>query len=404
MEGRLKNNPDERPNIILITCDDVNYELLLSSLDNLPNLKKVLDNGVNFTNAFSVGPGTVFSFPAIIGSIYPYHFGIGMEKGVKTIDIMLKGEGYNTAFINEANAFLSPFFGYGEGTDYQELFLSLSHSTWDRKSEGILLKTERRKRDKGDYLLKIYKKLPNNKLGNVIAHICRSCYRVYRFLDLSLSHHFETLQEREKLYNEFRGEITRFINYDFKSPQFLWIHTIINHLPYLPPEDTCFKQNTVNRLNHRGLSGLVTVKTAGRLKGLYIESLKTLDGFVGQIINQLEKKDSLCDSIIILTSDHGEEFMEEGYFGHDPMSSSDRLLRVPLVFYSPCKFAKRTVSLPVSTIDILPTIASLLNLPIPDTARGTSLTGKRPSCKDVFFQRPGLHMALWIDNQAVRVT
>lgn len=400
MQTRSQNNLEEKPNVILITCDDVNYELLLSNLDNLPNLKKVTDNAVTFTNAFSVGPATVFSLPAIIGSIYPYHFGIGIERGIETISLALKREGYNTAFINEANAFLTPFFGYGEGIDYQELFLSLSHSTWDRKSEDTLLKREETKKDKKNYLLRMYGKLLKYKLGTILADILRGCYQVYCFLNLSLSRHFQNLQEREKLYDRFRGEITRFINYDFKSPQFLWIHTIINHLPYLPPEGTRFTPNTVNRLNYRGLSGLVTVKTAKKLKGLYIESLKTLDGFIGQIINQLEEKSLLRDSIIILTSDHGEEFMEERYFGHNVRSSSDRLLRVPLAFYSPHKFTGRNISVPVSTIDILPTITSLLNIPIPGTARGSSLKGLifddvSSSEEEAFPQRP-LFSEAWV--------
>jgi len=101
--------------------------------------------------------------------------------------------------------------------------------------------------------------------------------------------------------------------------------------------------------------------------------METTDKFNGDILDNLRTNDLLDNSIIVITADHGEEFMEEGYFGHSPASSSDRILHVPLIFYGPNILQPMNISVPVSTIDILPTICDLLGVCIPDSNRGISL-------------------------------
>ena len=100
------SKPDVLPSVILITLDAFNYELFVSNLENLPHMRELKDNSVFFENTFSIGPSTPFSFPGIIGGVYPYHFGIGIDKNVKTIDSVLKDYGYPAERIG--------VMGYGE--------------------------------------------------------------------------------------------------------------------------------------------------------------------------------------------------------------------------------------------------------------------------------------------------
>ena len=357
-------------NIILLTLDAFNYDLFINNINNLPNLLQLKKSGVFFKNAFSVGPATAFSFPAIVGSVYPYWFGIKISKDIQTIDSMLKEYGYNTAFINEANALLTPFFGYGRKLDFQDHFLSLSHAAVDRKLQNTFLES------KSPHILKpmefmrdIYMKLADLRTRNFARYV----YGISNLLRLYLAGSSENFRERRNLYNTFRDKIVKFINEDFKEPQFIWIHTIINHLPYLPYEETSkFSEREINHLNYRGLCGLINTRISKKLKSLYIESLRKTDQLVGEIIDNLKKNDLLYNSLVIVTADHGEEF-EKTYVGHDPKSSSDMLLHVPLVFSSPLQFKGKSISIPVSSIDILPTIADLLEMQIPHNARGKSL-------------------------------
>lgn len=363
------------PNIVLITLDAINYGLLVNNLESLPHLKQLRDRSVSFENAFSIGASTFFSFPGIIAGVYPYHFGTGIHKNVKTIYSMLKDYGYHTAFINESNALLTPFFGFGKGIDYQEHFLNLSHADVDRELAEVFLKGEEKipeKHLKKAFIIleRFYHKFKGWGMGN----FGKSLLSLYKFPKLCLTSGTESFQQRARLYHQFRDETLRFINEGFKRPQFLWIHTIINHLPYFPVTGR-FSEKEVNYLNYRALSWLVNRKICERLKLLYVESLKRTDELVGDIVNALESNGLFDSTIIVVTADHGEEFMEEGYFGHEPESSSDRLLHVPLMFFWSNRLKPGSISAPVSTIDILATLSDLLDLETPDTNRGVSQIG-----------------------------
>ena len=390
-----KANKDDPQNVILLTLDAFNYELFVENLEILPNMKELKNKCVFLENAFSIGPSTFFSFPGIIGGVYPYHFGIGIDKNIKAIDDVLKDYGYNTALINESNALLTPFFGYGKNIDYQKHFLNLSHAAVDRRLGDTFLKGDdkiaKNHRKQARIIKRFYKKLDKKWIKNYGKYF----FGIYKFLGLYLTNNTENFKERKKLYDAFRNEILEFINDRFKRPQFLWIHTIINHLPYFPLENTDkFNVKEINYLNYRGLSGFVNPKICERLKFLYIESMKRTDTLIGDIIGALRINGLLDDMILVITADHGEEFMEEGYFGHAPESSSDRLLHVPLMFYCPNMLKQKSVSVPVSTMDIPSTIADLLGLRIPDSNRGVSLkeillnTPEKSKGYQKFWQRP----------------
>jgi arylsulfatase A-like enzyme len=359
------------PNVVLLTLDAFNYRLLMENLERLPHFKQLRNRSVCFENAFSVGPSTPFAFPGIIAGVYPYHFGAGINKHVEPIYSVLRNHGYRTAFINEANALLSPFFDYDRDMDHQEHFLNLSHDNVDREMAGLYLKKGEYKTGKGYFKIS-FKILDRIRFkNNMLAKKARSLFYIYRFVKLCLTHNTNSLAQRSKLYHEFRGEILRFINNEFQSPQFLWMHTIINHLPYFPV-DSAFSEGEINRLNYRGLARLVNRKNGERLKLLYIDSMKRTDDLLGAIIGALENKNFFCNTLLAVTADHGEEFMEEGYLGHEDGSSSDRLLHVPLMFCWPNKLAPKNITMPVSTMDIAATISDLLGLKAPETNRGIS--------------------------------
>ena len=361
---------NHKPNVILITLDDFSYELYMENIDILPNLKALKSQSVFFENAFSIGPTTIFALPGIIGNVYPYHFVIGIDKNIPTIATILKNEGYSTAFINEANAFLTPLYGYGKNLDYQNHLLNISHEIKGRKFKDKFLRTEPFVPLNLPYLIKKWLYKHSNERFVKLANYA---YWVYKFLRLYLMHNENSFQERKRLFDAFLKDIFDFINHRFESPQFLWIHTVINHAPYFPPEESNrFTLKEIDFLNYRALSDPFSRKICRRTRDLYIESLKKTDQFIGEIFEALKKKELTNNSIIIITADHGEEFKEEGFYGHTSESSSDRLLHVPLIFYW-SKLTKRNLNVPVSTIDIVPTLCDLLNIKISDSSKGMSL-------------------------------
>jgi len=113
------------------------------------------------------------------------------------------------------------------------------------------------------------------------------------------------------------------------------------------------------------------------LREIYQETLNKIDTELKPLFDYLNSEKVSQNTIIILRSDHGEEFYEHGSFGHQN-DLFNELLNTPLAIRVPGIKAGQVNSL-TQDIDLMPTILDLLNLKIPDTVQGKSLT---PLLKD----------------------
>ena len=89
----------------------------------------------------------------------------------------------------------------------------------------------------------------------------------------------------------------------------------------------------------------------------YYASLSYVDERVGDVISAFETCGLLDDTVVVLTSDHGDFLGEHGLFFK--MSFREHAARVPLIIRAPGRFATRRVRQPVSLVDVLPTLADL---------------------------------------------
>ena len=106
---------------------------------------------------------------------------------------------------------------------------------------------------------------------------------------------------------------------------------------------------------------------------LYDASIACWDEAVGSILAALAQAGLDRSTIVVITSDHGEQLLEHGYFGH-ANSGYDVGLHVPLVIFDPGGDGiGRTISRPVSLIDVLPTLLERRGIPVPDQVQGRSL-------------------------------
>jgi arylsulfatase len=78
-------------------------------------------------------------------------------------------------------------------------------------------------------------------------------------------------------------------------------------------------------------------------------------------LTELRDRDLLESSLVIITADHGDAFGEHGYYAH-PRYLHESLLHVPLVMSLPEESVEKTITTPVSTIDIVPTVLACANL------------------------------------------
>ena len=106
------------------------------------------------------------------------------------------------------------------------------------------------------------------------------------------------------------------------------------------------------------------------LRGLYAAGVDYTDDALSSFLAQLHDSGTLDDTIVVVLSDHGEEFAEHGRWQHEQLY--EECLRVPLVFRLPGAAGAGTrIATPVSLIDVMPTLLELLDVERDD------LPGKR---------------------------
>ena len=117
------------------------------------------------------------------------------------------------------------------------------------------------------------------------------------------------------------------------------------------------------------------------IKGIhnrYLNAVHHLDSQMARVVDYLKQHDLLDNTIVVMSGDHGEEFMEKGRWGHNS-TFVDEQIRTPLVLWVPGR-APHEESLRTSHTDILPTILPLLGVqnPSQDYAVGRSLLDPKP--------------------------
>ena len=159
---------------------------------------------------------------------------------------------------------------------------------------------------------------------------------------------------------------------------FLMVHFIDPHLPYEPPEDLLgrFGEVSAEAVQPRGRKRIVdqleTLNELDRstLTARYDEEIAGLDRELGRLLRHLDESGLLARTLVVLTSDHGEELFDHGGFEHGH-SMYQEVLRVPLVLWAPGLEAGR-VATPISLVDLMPTLGEALGLPLPEDLAGSS--------------------------------
>ena len=161
-----------------------------------------------------------------------------------------------------------------------------------------------------------------------------------------------------------------------RRPFFVYLHYMDVHQPYQPPEP--FRTRFVGGRYGRDFRGNVLLPDATEAdrdynQALYAGATAYLDQEIGRLLSALEALGVHEHTIAVVTSDHGEEFLEHGGIGHGT-SLYGELVRVPLLL-SPAGPARpgRRVGHLSHHLDLAPTLLTLLNVEVPPSFRGRSL-------------------------------
>src|SRR5262249_8583647 len=100
----------------------------------------------------------------------------------------------------------------------------------------------------------------------------------------------------------------------------------------------------------------ITRNEHANLVASYDAAIAYLDAELGRLLRRLEELGVLDDSVIVITSDHGELFGRSGALGHDGVGLVPGVFHVPLLIRFPGDREARDDRRPVSAIDLYPTI------------------------------------------------
>ena len=168
---------------------------------------------------------------------------------------------------------------------------------------------------------------------------------------------------------------------------FLYVHLLPPHAPYAAPppfggsfdhdyrgiiEDTTCA--TMKSIDHGSLRDKVTPDDIEYLRNKYQENLAYADHQVGRILQELRARKLMDETLLIVTSDHGEAFKEDGRMMHNH-TVYEEMIHVPLIVRFPPCLGEMPAHWDgvVELVDLLPTICHALEIPVDVEVQGRSL-------------------------------
>ncbi len=173
-------------------------------------------------------------------------------------------------------------------------------------------------------------------------------------------------------------------------PFYLHVHFMDVHHPYIPPEEyekmfaspaaagassavdfwkrgwERFTQNPSSRAN-------IEAGEVQRLIDLYDGSIRYVDEEVARLLRELDALGLSARTMVIITADHGDEFLEHGDLFHKSPFLYDELTHIPLIVKWPGATSGQRREETVRQIDLLPTLLQVFDLPPSTAAQGRSL-------------------------------
>jgi len=185
-----------------------------------------------------------------------------------------------------------------------------------------------------------------------------------------------------------------------REPFFLFWHTFEVHAPYVAPG---FLGDVLPEARARALAkrlqglpekgGWKQVRAAKRVmrqheaytpevtNALYDGGVRSFDRWLGALLDGLEARGLDDRTILVVTSDHGEQLGDagrpapfgDGFYNVHGHSLFEEMIRIPLILRLPGREGGRRIPEVSASIDVVPTILDLLGLPVPPEVQGRSL-------------------------------
>lgn len=367
----------DKPNVLVLVLDALKSSHLSCyghKRETSPTIDQISEKGELYKHAVSPSTVTIESVGSLFTGLHPGEHRAG-NRGVLDVDTatlpeFLHQRGYRTGAVT-CNPFLSPHFGFGDGVDE---FYALSHEF-----------------ERGMNMRKFFSRT---------KHLPR--YRRYlQFFWEALDHNFpwhvgNALQFRFDLFDHGdKGarratERTKSFITEGTDPWFLYTHFAETHmvkgekLPYRLPDDDIERfiddETTVDpeRLSDSGPEVDYDRKTQDVHERLYDATIHYLDRKISEIVETLKDTGQWEDTLLIVTSDHGECVGERGLIGHSIIYEPG--VRVPLVIkpHNGMDTTTSSVDSRVNLVGLYRTIAEVVD-ESPSSISGANFFGEIPS-------------------------
>ncbi len=330
--------------VILITVDTLRADAL--SAENTPNLQRLAGEGVTFRRAYAPSPWTIPSVYSLLTSRRPHEIGMTGQGSYRLGDDVIRLPQLLPAGF-ESRAVVTNIFGASKWGSWKG---------FDGVESADVASVV------GDTLIR----------GMVLPRL---------LLGLRPLHYAYT----EAVAADVTDRGIRQLEQLAGSSFLLWLHYYDPHSPYDPPApfDELAgperpKMRDVRRTSMSFLRSGMKLDQEDRdyVRALYEGEVRYTDEALGRLFTALEDHGVWDDALIVLASDHGEEFWEHGLVEHGHTLYEEQV-HVPLLVKFPAgRHAGRVFEHPVSLLDILPTIADELDQPLPAglPVRGLSLS------------------------------
>lgn len=351
-------------NVLLVTVDSLRADYVFGpkAPESLETLPRLASEGVHFRNAFTNAPYTRASFLSILSGTYPWMFGSvqgGYSRERPHVAQILSEAGYSTAGFH-TNTYLSPTYDYDRGFDHY-----LGRDT-DDSDEGMTA----------------FETAYNNIVEQAVEvpGLSDAVHWTYAAVGKHLG-----LQLGSRLYRPAEQLNDAVVEWTRRSsePSFVWAHYMDVHNPYYPHEGTV--SEGVSRRRAVKLFHEVNERRADApredietLERLYRGEIEYFDRQLGSLLDRLDETLDLENTLVVVTSDHGEAFGEHGHVFHPGRALYDENVHIPLVLNGP-GIEQCTVDVPVSNADVVPTLLSALGLDRPASMVGEDATAFRTS-------------------------
>ncbi len=359
IENRARGPRPTRPSIVLILVDTLRRDYLgFHGFDGpiSPNLDWLAKESVVFENAVTQAPWTKPSIASLFTSLPPDTHGLDNHEGLfgpredqalttgvlpaeaVTLAEGLKGAGYRTAaFV--ANPWIHERYGFDQGFDSYEVVETLPEIL--ERARGFVREGEG-----------------------------RPFFLYLHFMDVHGPY-----DAPEEDFHAIGTSASLTVREEPREGDLATLPPYLEGIPWFGDEE--FRSRTYGDIIAFRRSRSHT------LRARYAANVLDFDRRIAPFLDEVRNPALNDDTVLVLTSDHGEELLEHGGWDHG-FNLYEHQLRVPLLIRMPGAAERRREARAANLVDVMPTLLALANADVPEGIEGRNLLAPDGSDRPTF--------------------